>query len=156
MRQMLRFYYMAKLKQLSVSNAELIERMTSIGLDIAALAKVFNLSKRTVERRIAESPELKAALLKGRLVQKIEVRKKLYDMAIAGNFEAIRFWTMRFDRPEDNVDEFTALNDDELIDPAYEAFNNMTEEEKQIQLENFKSEIIDEYKLSQMKLASGN
>lgn len=130
---------MAQLKELSVTNAELIERLTCMGVGMADLAIVFNISKRTLERRLLENPDLKAHLLKGRMVQKMNIRKKLYDMAVGGNINALKFWITRFDSQDDDV---KFKHDPNENDPVYETAEEA--EERRISAENFLNTLLND------------
>ena len=84
---------MAKLKKLNIEVPELLERLTAQGFPVKSIADLFKVNKRTLERRIANDPNLKAAITKGRLEQKIEIYKTAFEMAVSGKYPTMtKFW----------------------------------------------------------------
>ena len=135
---------MLKPKELSVTNAELIMRTLSIGLGMAEAAKLFGVSKRTLERRVSENTELKSAKSRGRLNRKKSVLETLYKMATSGDcVKSTIHWLTHIDKQND-VDPYSKQLDD-TINPVYEEVMKMTHEESAAFMVNMKNEIIQEY-----------
>jgi hypothetical protein len=132
---------MAKLKELSLSNAEMIERLTAKGYMMSQLAELFCVSKRTFERRIAESPELKRALSKGRVVRRMSVLQSFYDMATSGdNFTATRGWLVMFDKWEPDSDQDTREQLNSVECDFCAPIRKMTDEQVKAELAQIKKE----------------
>ncbi len=132
---------MAKHKELSLSNAELVERLTSKGYMMSQLAELFNISKRTFERRVALNPELKTALDKGRVVRRKTVLQAFFDMASSGkNYKATQGWLNMFDEWEpDSDDDLT--EDDGLVECFCKSVREMTPEQIKAELAQLKKEV---------------
>jgi hypothetical protein len=104
---------MSKASELSVTTPELMERILSLGLSMTDLAVVFGVSKRTLERKVAENPDLQKAVHKGRIGRSISVRKTMYEMAVAGNTKALIFWLTHIDPVTDKSPKEDCMYDGE-------------------------------------------
>jgi ECF sigma factor len=69
-----------------------VETLSGLGLTIGDTAAVLGISKRTLERRLADTPEVAEARTRGKAVANSNVAKKAYEMAKAGNVHLIKFW----------------------------------------------------------------
>lgn len=83
---------MAKIA-LTAEQVKQIERLSGLGLTVEKIATFFSISKKTLERRLKDTPGAADALLKGRAVAEEEVTQTLYDMATSGKCPvATIFW----------------------------------------------------------------
>lgn len=63
-------------------NLETVETLAKIGTTQKAMADAFGVGLRTIERRVAEDPEFRAALDRGRAEQEIALRGRLFEFAM--------------------------------------------------------------------------
>src|SRR5688572_17396180 len=86
-----------------------VETMSGLGLNMDEIAAILGVSKDTVERRMNENGDLKAAIERGRAVAKNVITRTAYEMAKKGTVPAMTmFWLKcRANWTEKNVHELT-------------------------------------------------
>ncbi|MBT3981260.1 MAG: hypothetical protein HOE90_07885 [Bacteriovoracaceae bacterium] len=79
--------------ELTAQEIQKVEQLAAKGLSVGSIAGSLGISKSTLDRRIAESEELKLALEKGRSYGVTEVASKAFEMAMSGDYPAMTmFW----------------------------------------------------------------
>jgi predicted transcriptional regulator len=69
-----------------------VEVLSGLGLTISEIATVIGISKRTMERRLADSPEFAIARTRGKAFANLKIARRAYDLAINGSVPMIKFW----------------------------------------------------------------
>lgn len=78
---------------LSPDEVKKIETMAGLGLTVAQMAALLNISKKTFERRMHDTEGANDALEKGRAAASLNVTQAAYKMAIGGKYPAMTmFW----------------------------------------------------------------
>ena len=138
-----------KTNLLNITPEKFIEIMSSYGASMEAIAKAFDVSKRTLERRISDSEALKRALIKGRESACNDVARVAFEMATSGKCAKMtQFWLQTqngwgSDQTTINEDKVSyKLKYDEIRDKKMEQLS----EEDLLQLERIlmKIEPVDE------------
>jgi predicted DNA-binding protein (UPF0251 family) len=77
----------------TVDQIEQIQTMAGVGLSVDQMAAIMGISKKTFERRMADTPEAKDALEKGRAKAAFKVTGQAFKMAMSGKHPAMTmFW----------------------------------------------------------------
>lgn len=82
-------------KKLELSQDQLvqIQRMAGLGLKVEQMAALLNMSKKTFERRMEDTPGASDALEKGRSAAAENVTQTAYKLAVGGKYPAMTmFW----------------------------------------------------------------
>lgn len=66
-------------------NLDEIERLCRLNCTNAEIAAFFNVSERTIDRRLADNPEFFAAVERGRNYGRLSLRRKQIEVATGGN-----------------------------------------------------------------------
>jgi hypothetical protein len=95
----------AETKEFTERQIKELESLAGFGFNEWQLAEWFDISRATLQRRMADFPEIYAAIHRGRIKAKMNVRATMYQMATSGkNTAATMFWLKFYDRPEQNLD----------------------------------------------------
>lgn len=90
---------------------EQIETMAGLGLPMKHLAAILGVSKDTVERRVHDTPEIAAALERGRAKAAATVYQTMFEMATSGKVPAATFFWLKC---QENWREGHSAADEEL------------------------------------------
>lgn len=78
---------------LTAEQIELVEKLAGQGLNVNQMAAILGISKATLDRRAADTPELHEAIEKGRAEAANKVTKVAYQMAVSGKSPVMTiFW----------------------------------------------------------------
>ena len=78
--------------ELSEDDIKKLESMAGLGLTVANMAAILGMSKKTLERRMAEDESIRDALERGRGITSNNVAKSAYKQAMSGNTAMTIFW----------------------------------------------------------------
>jgi len=71
-------------RMITEKEIEQIEKMSGLGITLAQCAAIIGVSKKTIERRVKDQPELAVAIEKGKALALSEVAKTAYQLATSG------------------------------------------------------------------------
>lgn len=70
-----------------------LEKLSGLGLTVEQIAHTLGMSKKTLERRVKEEPEVSDALKRGRAVAIQQVSQRAFSMAMSGKIPSMTmFW----------------------------------------------------------------
>lgn len=98
----------AETKQFTTSDLKKLEAAAGLGLNQREIAKLFGVSRATLQRRMVDSLPVREALERGTIQAKLNVRSTAYTMATSGKNTAMTmFWLKMYDRwqPDPDFDE---------------------------------------------------
>ncbi len=81
--------------ELSEKDIQQLEIMSGLGVKVSEMAAIIGMSKKTLERRIAEDFVISDALEKGRAKANTKVTESLYRMAVSGKHPSATFFWMK-------------------------------------------------------------
>lgn len=79
-------------KNLDAKQIEEIERLSGLGLSMEDIAQTFDLSAKSLDTKMNENEEIKAAIMRGRAKRKKECVSKLAAHIDAGNVTSLLFY----------------------------------------------------------------
>lgn len=110
----------AETKEFTPKELKQLETAAGMGLNEREICKMFLISRATLQRRIADYPEVNEAIQRGRMSAKLAVRTSAFRMATDGKHPAMTmFWLKFFDKysPDPEVEE-GGVSQDTLIGSA--------------------------------------
>ena len=138
----------AETKEFTEKEIRQLETAAGMGFTLQQLAKIFLISKKTLERRMADYPNIYDALERGRLKAKMNVRGMAYKMATDGkNPGMTMFWLKFFDGPDKNIDDpedsltETLIGSSLMAQELAAAVANMSPEEVARELKTIEMEV---------------
>jgi len=76
----------------SAKDLELLEKLAGFGLSNEKMADIFNISRPTFQRHLAENEELRHTVDRGKAKVSVNVIGKAYELCMKGNVTMLIFW----------------------------------------------------------------